>query len=154
MDDTEIMTDALFELTISPLLAPAIVIRQRIFNGYAVAPNTLATDCARYFLQLLSIAPRDGLNNSEHDIETHSKLDVAAERLSWLAAADVKYFIIPGATREHDVLVNAKYDGYGVAEVAAKAEAVSSVEEDRNDNFILIQSSTIDDAYLYDEDEI
>lgn len=143
MEDNAPVVDSLFELNQSPLLASPSVIRQRMFKGYTVAPNTLAADCARHYLQLLTTM-------SSSSTTEMSALDVAMERLSWLAAADVKYFIIPGINGNAS-----PEDKAGNSSAAANGEG-SKLETELGPavDVVLIHSSDINEAYLYDEDEI
>lgn len=143
MEDSVPMTEALFELNPSPLLAAPATTRERLLKGYTVAPNTLAADCARYFLQLVSAVSTEMRSSSGDMSAQRIMLETAEDRLSWLAAADVKYFIIPGASvdTEGDASAAVSYP------TDAAVDSVSGV-------FDHIQSKTISEAYLYDEDEI
>ena len=153
MEDTDPICDTLFELTSSPVLAPPCALRQRLFKGYTIAPNTLAADCARYFLQVASaITSSTEKLSVEGSSDLESKralLEVAEDRLTWLAAADVKYFIIPGLGEDTSAVAGMETPTQGSCAggaLAGEARPLSGVE--------FIERSTVDDAYLYDEDEI
>ena len=139
MEDSVPMTETLFELSPSPLLAAPGSTRERLLKGYTVAPNTLAADCARYFLQLISAMSTESRSSENGQI----MLETAEDRLSWLAAADVKYFIIPGISVDND--------GDMFAAGSCPAEAVT---ESASGVVDLIERRTVTEAYLYDEDEI
>jgi hypothetical protein len=84
IDDTELLEDDLLALLPSPVICDPSVSRQRLFKGYRNAANTLAADVAKYLL----------LKQSRADAP-HVYNDAMLDRLAWLAAADVKYFILP-----------------------------------------------------------
>jgi hypothetical protein len=91
MEDSSPLSDNVFQLTSSPLVCTQAELRAKLFNNYLVAPNTLSADISRYLLfQLAAISSSDQIDPL--------LLDRSRERLSWLAAADVKYFIIPDAS--------------------------------------------------------
>ena len=98
MDDDVPIGDEVFQLTSSPVICSPTELREKIFKGYLVAANTLSADIARYFLWYLSPdsdTSRDDTGSSSDKMSADPVLNEARERLSWLAAADVKYFIIP-----------------------------------------------------------
>lgn len=159
MDDTEAISESFFQLTASPILGVPSAVHHRIFKGYTVAANTLAADVARYFLRLM------------HDLDAkYSTLShkLILEKLSWLAAADVKYFIIPGEFAEQVIvpveeqkMTETSCKGHvdhkdGTIEGSFRTDYGKEVQEqpDSSSEVVFIKSRDLQEAYLYDEDEI
>jgi hypothetical protein len=98
IDDTELLEDNLLALLSSPVICLASVSRQRLFKGYRNAANTLAADISKYLLSKQSISTTiPELSVTQAGTE-HLYSDAMLDRLAWLAAADIKYFILPDKT--------------------------------------------------------
>jgi hypothetical protein len=123
MDDLKPVPDTIFQVCASPIISSPAHTKRSIFKGYTIAPNTLVADISRFFLDIL--IHNDTLSKSTHYCD-------AVERLTWLAAADVKYFIVPDATRE----------------------IILTGDEEENKKVAFIPSSRLAEIYNYDEDEI